>query len=311
MRSRRIGSLEVSIVGLGCNNFGGRLDRTGSTEVVHAALDAGITFFDTADIYGGTRSEEFLGRALGSRRDQAVVATKFGMPVDAERSGARPDYVRRALEDSLRRLGTDHVDLYQLHAPDPETPIADTLAALDECVRAGLVRQIGCSNFSTAQLDEAQAAETDGAARFVSVQNQYNLLHRNPERDVLPACERLGLAFVPYFPLASGLLTGKYRRGEAPPPGTRLSAMAPERRDALLGGPNLEVVERLTAYAERHGRDTAALAIAWTAAHRPVASVIAGAMSRAQVDANVAASDWELSPAEVEEIDALTVQAPR
>jgi aryl-alcohol dehydrogenase-like predicted oxidoreductase len=233
------------------------------------------------------------------------------MPVDAERSGARPDYVRRALEDSLRRLGTDHVDLYQLHAPDPETPIADTLAALDECVRAGLVRQIGCSNFSTAQLDEAQAAETDGAARFVSVQNQYNLLHRNPERDVLPACERLGLAFVPYFPLASGLLTGKYRRGEAPPPGTRLSAMAPERRDALLGGPNLEVVERLTAYAERHGRDTAALAIAWTAAHRPVASVIAGAMSRAQVDANVAASDWELSPAEVEEIDALTVPAPR
>jgi aryl-alcohol dehydrogenase-like predicted oxidoreductase len=310
MRSHPIGSLEVSIVGLGCNNFGGRLDRAGSIEVVHAALDAGITFFDTADVYGGTRSEVFLGAALGARRDDVVVATKFGMPVDADRGGARPDYVMRALEDTLRRLGTDRVDLYQLHQPDPDTPIADTLAALDDCVRAGLVRQIGCSNFSATQLAEADTAVAEGAARFVSVQNQYNLLHRDPERDVLPECERRGIAFIPYYPLASGLLTGKYRRGEPPPTGTRLAGMEPGRREAVLSERNLDVVERLTVYARDHGHDTAALAVAWSAAHRPVASVIAGAMSPAQVAANVAAGDWELTPAQVEEIDALTVAPP-
>jgi aryl-alcohol dehydrogenase-like predicted oxidoreductase len=306
MRLRHIGSLEVSIVGLGCNNFGGRLDAAGSTEVVHAALDAGITFFDTADVYGGTKSEVFLGRALGPRRDDVVVATKFGMALDAERRGARPDYVQRALEDSLGRLGTDHVDLYQLHQPDPATPIADTLAALDACVKAGKVREIGCSNFDADQLAEAHAAVTDGAARFVSVQNEYNLLHREPERDVLPTCEQLGLSFVPYYPLASGLLTGKYRRGDLPPPGTRLSGMTPERRAALLSDENLDAIERLESFARRHGRDLGALAIAWIAAHRPMASVIAGAMSPAQVAANVAAADWELSSGDVEEVASLT-----
>ena len=307
MRSRPIGSLRVSVVGLGCNNFGGRLDRAGSTEVVRAALDAGITFFDTADIYGGTRSEVFLGAALGARRDDVVVATKFGMEVGPDRRGARPEYVRRALEDSLRRLGTGHVDLYQLHLPDPETPIADTLAALDDCVRAGLVREIGCSNFSAAQVAEATAAVSEGAARFVSVQNEYSLLHRGPERDVLPECERLGLSFVPYFPLASGLLTGKYHRGQPPPSGTRLAGMAPERRAALLSDHNLEVVERLSAYARDHAHDTASLAIAWTLARRPVASVIAGAMTPDQVRVNAAAADIELAQDAVEEIDALTV----
>ena len=305
MRTRHIGSLEVSIVGLGCNNFGGRLDAAGSASVVRSALDAGVTFFDTADVYGGTKSEEFLGAALGDRRNEAVVATKFGMPVDAERHGARPDYVRRALEDSLRRLGTDHVDLYQLHIPDLDTPIADTLAALDECVRVGKVREIGCSNFSAAQLAEADVAATAGAAKFVSVQNHYNLLHREPERDVLPACERLGVAFVPYFPLESGLLTGKYRRGEPTPGGTRLAGMPAERREALLSPGNLDTVEALGEYARRHGRDTASLAIAWIAAHDAVASVIAGAMSPAQVQANVSAAEWQLSPDEVEEVGAL------
>ena len=197
MERRRIGSLEVSVAGLGCNNFGGRVDEAGTTAVVNAAIIAGITFFDTADIYGGTRSEEFLGRALGKRRRDLVIATKFGMPVDAEKKGAHPDYVRRALNDSLRRLGTDYVDLYQQHQWDPSVPIAETLGELDLLVRAGKVREIGCSNFTAEQLRQADAAVRPGAARFVSVQNEYSLLHRDPERDVLGECQRLGLAFIP------------------------------------------------------------------------------------------------------------------
>jgi aryl-alcohol dehydrogenase-like predicted oxidoreductase len=212
--TRRIGSLEVSVVGLGCNNFGRRLDYDATSAVVDAALDAGITFFDTADVYGATKSEEYLARALGRRRDDVVVATKFGSRLDEERRGARPEYVRRAVEDSLRRLGTDRIDLYQLHTPDPDVPIGETLGALDELVQTGKVREIGCSNFSAEQLREAEEATREGAARFVSVQNEYSLLHRAPEQDVLPECERAGLAFIPYFPLANGLLTGKYRRGQ-------------------------------------------------------------------------------------------------
>src|SRR5437764_6171370 len=197
---RKLGSLEVTVVGLGCNNFGMRCDEERSPKVVHAALDAGINFFDTADIYGGTKSEEFVGRALQSRRGEAVIATKFGGKIDDERHGAKPEYVRRAAEDSLRRLGTDHIDLYQLHMPDPETPIAETLGALNELVQAGKVREIGCSNFSVEQIRAAEAAVPPGGKRFVSVQNHYSLFHRDPERDVLPECERLGLAFLPYFP---------------------------------------------------------------------------------------------------------------
>jgi aryl-alcohol dehydrogenase-like predicted oxidoreductase len=216
--TRRIGSLEVSVVGLGGNNFGRRLDSHATSAVIDATLDEGINFLDTADVYGGTRSEEFLGRALGGRRDEVVIATKFGSRLDEQRKGARPEYVRQAAEDSLRRLGTDRIDLYQLHWPDPQVPIEDTLGALDELVRSGKVREIGCSNFSAEQLREAEEAATrEGGARFVSVQNEYSLLHREPEREVLPECERAGIAFIPYFPLASGLLTGKYRQGQPVP----------------------------------------------------------------------------------------------
>ena len=303
MRTRRIGTLEVSVIGLGCNNFGGRIDYDKSAEVVSAALDNGITFFDTADIYGGTKSEEFLGRALGKRRDDVVVATKFGMKVDDDRHGAKPDYVQRALEDSLRRLGTDHVDLYILHSPDPETPIADTLGALDACVTAGKVREIGCSNFSAGQLVAAEAAVTAGGARFVSVQNEYSLLQREPEREVLPECRRQGLAFVPYFPLASGLLTGKYKKGEPPPPGGRLSGMPAEHYAAL--NDKLQVVEGLAALAEKHGHSLLDLALSWLLSRSEVASVIAGATTRAQAEANAAAGDWVLDGVLLDEVDAV------
>jgi len=303
MRTRRIGTLEVSVVGLGCNNFGGRIDFDRSADVVSAALDNGITFFDTADIYGATKSEEFLGRALGRRRDEVVVATKFGMKIDDDRQGAKPDYVPRALEDSLRRLGTDRVDLFILHAPDATTPIADTLEALDACVRAGKVREIGCSNFSAEQLRDAAAAVTGDGARFVSVQNEYSLLQREPDRAVIPECRREGIAFVPYFPLASGLLTGKYKKGEPPPPGGRLSGMAAEHFAAL--DDRLLVVEHLAALAEERGHSLLELAMSWLLSRAEVASVIAGATSRDQVEANAAAGDWELDETVLREVDQL------
>jgi aryl-alcohol dehydrogenase-like predicted oxidoreductase len=303
METRCIGSLEVSVVGLGCNNFGGRLDAAATARVVDAAQAAGISFLDTADIYGGTRSEEYLGQALQGRRDHVVLATKFGMKVGEGRQGARPDYVRQALEDSLRRLRTDRIDLYQLHQPDPAVPIADTLAALDEAVRAGKVREIGCSNFTAAQLREAEGAVRDGAARFVSVQNEYSLLQREPEREVLAECERQGLAFIPYFPLASGLLTGKYRRGLPAPKGSRIE---PGGRFAdLLAERNLEVVERLIAFAEARGRTLLELAISWLLARPQVASVIAGATAPEQVAANARAASWQLTSADLAEIDAI------
>ncbi len=307
MRTRKIGKLEVSVVGLGCNNFGGRIDDAQATSVVNACIDAGITFFDTADVYGGTRSEEVLGAALGDRRGQVVVASKFGMQIDDQRRGAKPDYVRRAIEDTLRRLGTDYVDLYQLHFPDADTPIGDTLAALDELVQAGKVREIGCSNFSAAQLREAEEAVAQGAARFVSVQNQYSLLQREPEADLLGECARDDVAFIPYFPLASGVLTGKYRRGEPVPPGTRLASM-PDRAAAVLSDETFSVVEALTAFANERGHNLVELAVAWLLAHQVVASVIAGATRPEQVDQNAAGADWVLSDADVAEIDAL---APR
>jgi aryl-alcohol dehydrogenase-like predicted oxidoreductase len=287
MKRRRIGSLEVSIIGLGCNNFGWRLDAAGTADVVESALDEGINFFDTADMYGGTKSEDFLGRALGRRRDEAIIATKFGWEIDATRRGAHPDYVRRAVDDSLKRLGTDHIDLYQLHKPDPSVPIRDTLGALAEIVRTGKVREIGCSNFSVEQLREADAAARDGI-RFVSVQNEYSLLHRDPEADVLPECQRLGLAFVPYYPLASGLLTGKYRMGQPIPKGTRLSDRRPTED-------RLAIVESLIEFAESRGHTILELAFGWLLSHPAVASVIAGATSHAQVQANVQATEWVLT----------------
>ncbi len=305
MDTRKIGSLDVSIAGLGCNNFGWRIDAATTAKVVDAAFDAGVNFFDTADIYGGGQSEEFLGRALRSRRKQAVIATKFGMKMDENRHGARPEYVMQAAEDSLRRLGTDYIDLYQLHQPDPSTPIADTLEALDRLVRAGKVREIGCSNFSAAQLREAAAAVKQGRARFVSVQNEYSLLHRDPEAEVIPECERLGVAFIPYFPLASGLLTGKYRRGQPPPPGSRGQAgFGPK----VFTDRNLEIAERLTAFAESRGHTLLELAVSWLLAQPTVASVIAGATSPEQVKANAAATGWKLSADEFAEVDRALAQ---
>ncbi|MGH6944950.1 MAG: aldo/keto reductase [Geminicoccaceae bacterium] len=303
MEKRRIGSLEVSVVGLGCNNFGRRLDAEGTENVVRVALDAGIDFFDTADVYGETRSEEYLGRALGQRRDQVVIATKFGMPIDERRRGASPAYVRRAVEDSLRRLATDRIDLYQLHEPDPTVPIGDTLAALDGLVRAGKVREIGCSNFSAAQIREAHAAVREGAARFVCVQNEYSLLHREPERAVLPKCERLSLGFLPYFPLASGLLTGKYRKNRPPPEGTRIHPGG--RYEKLLSKRNLALVEALIGFAAARGYTLLELAVSWLASRPAVASVIAGATSPEQVSANASAAGWRLGDGELAEIDAL------
>jgi aryl-alcohol dehydrogenase-like predicted oxidoreductase len=301
MKTRRIGSLSVSVVGLGCNNFGMTIDEHQSAEVVHAALDAGINFFDTADMYGGTDSERFLGRALANRRHDAIVATKFGLRVNDEfGGGANPDYVRRAVDASLRRLNTERIDLYQLHKPDPSVPIGDTLAAMNDLVKAGKVREIGCSNFSAAQLREAEAAVKSGAAKYLSVQNEYSLLHREPEKEGLSECERLGLAFLPYFPLASGLLSGKYRKGAAAPKGTRMqmawaaSGMTDTRMSA---------VESLRGIAERRGHSMLDLAFSWLLRKDIVASVIAGATRPEQVRANAAAANWELSKEDLAAID--------
>jgi aryl-alcohol dehydrogenase-like predicted oxidoreductase len=303
MDTRRIGSLEVSAVGLGCNNFGSRLDERRTAEVVHAALEAGVTLFDTADVYGATRSEAYLGRALGDRGDGVVIATKFGMALDPERQGARPAYVRRAVEDSLRRLGTDRIDLYQLHRPDPRTPIADTLGALDELVRSGKVREIGCSGFTADQLREARRAAGAGTP-FASVQNEYSLLVREAEREVLPECARQGLAFLPYYPLASGLLTGKYWPGEAPPPDSRL-ATNQTWAARFLTDRNRRLAESLRAFAEGRGRSLLELAISWLLTRPAVASVIAGATTPEQVAANAVAGRWRLAPADLEAIDRL------
>ncbi len=297
METRTIGSLEVSLVGLGTNNFGLMMEERAVPPVVAAALDAGITLFDTSDSYG--ESELRLGKALGRHRDEVVLATKFASPVDGGTGGAKPEYVRVAVERSLRELGTDHLDLYQIHRPDPETPIADTLGALNELITEGKVRELGCSNFSAEQLREAEAAVAPGAARFICVQNQYNLLHRDDEAEVLPTCEKLGLAYLPFFPLASGLLTGKYTRGEKPAPGTRLAAWG----DASLTDENFDLVDRLTAWARNHDHTITDLAFAWLAATPVVASVIAGATTAEQVKANVAAGGWTLTPAEKAEVD--------
>ena len=301
MEKRPIGSLEVSTVGLGCNNFGRRLDEAGTSKVIHAAIDAGINFFDTADSYGGTDSEVFVGRCLGKQRHEVVVATKFGWELDNERRGAHPDYVRRAVEDSLRRLHTDYIDLYQLHKPDPNVPIEDTLGALEELVTEGKVREIGCSNFSSSELDAAEKA-AEGRPRFVSVQNEYNLLHREPEKDVLQSCERLGLGFVPFFPLASGLLTGKYRLGQPAPEGrlTTIASLSDRLNDDALA-----VVESLIAFAQRHGHSILDLAFAWLLAKPPVTSVIAGAMSAEQLCENVRAASWQMTEDLVAKVDEL------
>jgi aryl-alcohol dehydrogenase-like predicted oxidoreductase len=295
VRTRRLGrgGPEVSVVGLGCNNFGGRTDEARSRAVIDAALDAGVTLFDTADVYGDRGgSESILGRALRGRRDRVVLATKFGHEMDdGDEPRGSQSYIRRAVEASLGRLQTDWIDLYQYHRPDGVTPIEETLGALDELVREGIVRYVGSSNFDAALIEEAdRVAVEPGLARFVSAQNQYSLLRRQAEGEILPACERLGLGFLPYHPLAGGLLSGKYRRGEPPPEGTRLAAR-PDR----LTDEEFDQVEALERYAAERGRTLLEVAVAALLARSPVASVIAGATTPEQVRANVAAAEWEPS----------------
>ncbi len=295
MTYRRLGGsgLAVSTVGLGCNNFGMRIDQEATTAVVQAALDAGITLFDTSDSYG--ESEVMLAQALGDRRDDVVIATKFGSDLRGQNGpdwGARGSrrYVRKAVERSLRRLGTEWIDLYQLHRPDPATPIDETLSALSDLVHEGLVRYVGSSNFAGWQIaDAAWVAETNGFERFVSAQNHYNLLERDAEAEVVPACERFGVGLLPYFPLASGLLTGKYRRGDAAPEGGRIAAWGMTH---LLSDANFDVIEALEAFAAERGVGLLDVAMGGLAARPTVASVIAGATSPEQVRANVAAGLW-------------------
>jgi aryl-alcohol dehydrogenase-like predicted oxidoreductase len=307
---RSIGSIPVPLAGVGCNNFGRRIDEARAKEVVDAAFEVGATLFDTADLYGSGASEEFLGKALKSRRDEAVIVSKFGMrtPPDGL-SGGDPVWVVRACEDSLTRLATDRIDVYLIHTPDDSTPIADTLTAMSHLVDEGKVREIGCSNFSAEQLEEAEeAAKEKGVRRFVTVQNEYSLLAREAREEVLPACRKLGLSFMPYFPLASGLLTGKYRKGQPPPPGTRLAG----RGDELMNDERLDLVERLMAFSEQRGHTILELAMSWLASQPEIATVIAGATSAEQVRANAEAVEaWRLGEDEFAEIDDLLGDDPR
>ncbi|HEX6499385.1 MAG TPA: aldo/keto reductase [Micromonosporaceae bacterium] len=313
MRFRRLGDsgLVVSVVGVGCNNFGRKVDVDGTVAVVDAALELGVNFFDTADIYGNPlgASEELLGEALKGRRDDVVIATKFGMDMagsngpDWGARGARR-YIRRAVEASLRRLRTDYIDLYQLHAPDPATPIEETLSALDDLVRAGKVRYIGSSNFAGWQVaDAAWTARTAHLTPFVSAQNHYNWLHRAPESDLVPACRHFGVGLLPYFPLANGLLTGKYRRDSAAPAGARL---AEDRFAHRLAAAPWDTIEALDGFARTRGISLLDIAIGGLAAKPAVASVIAGATSPEQVAANVAAAAWVPSDEDLAELDKLT-----
>ena len=314
MDYRRLGNsgLQVSLAGLGTNNFGMRLDYEQSAAVVEAALDAGINFFDTADIYGGGRSEEYLGRALGSRREDVLIATKFAMPVGDgpfTRGGSR-HYIERAVAASLARLGTDYIDVYQMHQPDPDTPIEETLEALSDLVHRGVVRYIGHSNFNGWQIANADwVSRSRGLARFVSAQNEWSLLQRKVEAEVMPACREFGLGQLPFFPLASGFLTGKYRRGEPLPEGTRLAAWQqamPARIDALTADSNFDLLEALERYAAERGRTILDLALSWLASDPAVSSVIAGATKPEQIEANVASTlAWQLSAEEFAEVDAI------
>ncbi len=314
MEMRKLGQFEVSLVGLGCNNFGMRIDEGQTRRVVDAAIEQGINLFDTADVYGGTLSERFLGAALEGRRDQVVIATKFGnkltekagdemKPVEGSGGGSKR-WITRAVEDSLTRLGTDRIDLYQFHFPAGDVPFEETLGALNDLVQQGKVLEIGCSNFSADQIDETMKLSADkGWASWASLQNHYNLLHREVESEVLPACERHGLGVLPYFPLASGLLTGKYKRGQEPPQGTRLAAAPEERRGRIFTDRNFDIIEALAAFAEERGHTLLELAMSWLADRPAVASVIAGATKPEQVKSNVAAIDWKLSEEDISEID--------
>jgi aryl-alcohol dehydrogenase-like predicted oxidoreductase len=315
MPLRQVGAsgLRVSAMGLGTNTFGAKIDRAQAARVVHAALDCGITMFDTADVYGGGDSETFLGAALRGRREKAIVATKFGLPMRLDetydRGGSRI-YVRRAVERSLRRLDTDHIDLYQMHTPDPATPIEETLSVLDDLVHEGKVRYIGCSNVAAWQVVDAEwTARTQHLQRFVTVQNEYNLLQRGIEVEVTPVCERFGLGILPYYPIASGLLSGKYRRNQPPPEGTRLQG---HRNAALLQDDTvMDAVDGLRRLGEERGVTLLHVAIAGLAAQRCVASVIAGARTPEQVEANARAVEWQPTAEDMAEIDRITAARGR
>jgi aryl-alcohol dehydrogenase-like predicted oxidoreductase len=331
METRHIGSLEVTVVGLGTNSFGAYIDEAGAKEVVDAALDAGINFFDTADVYGGGASEVFLGKALGSRRDDVLIATKFGMPLGEGEPHVTPEDVRSGCDASLQRLGTDHIDLYYQHIGDPRVPIEETLGALEELIKAGKVREIACSNFSAGQIDEAtKQAASQGTARFMAVENELSLLRREssgahastlterPARgaELIALAERNDMGLVPYFPLASGMLTGKYRRGVEPAAGTRLGTAPEERRaqmfkafkDSLLNDKNFDIVEALEAFAAERGHTLVELAMSWLACLPKVATVIAGATSAAQVQSNAGAVGWVLTDADMAEVDRITLR---
>ena len=313
MEHRNLGhsGLQVSLVGLGCNNFGGRLDLEATQAVVHKALDTGITLFDTADVYGNRGgSEEQLGKILGERRKDIVLATKFGMRMDDEgvKMGASRRYIMAAMEDSLKRLQTDWIDLYQLHTPDPLTPIEETLRALEELVAQGKVRYIGCSNLVAWQVVEAHwTAELDRIGRFVACQDEYNLLNRSIEADLSPVMAKYGLGLLPYFPLASGLLTAKYKR-DVMPEGARLTENPTFANRVYMTEENWAIVEKLEAFAAKRGRNLLELAFCWLAAQAPTASIIAGATRPEQIEANVAAVSWELSAEEIAEIDQITTK---
>jgi aryl-alcohol dehydrogenase-like predicted oxidoreductase len=308
MQQRPLGrsGLAVSLVGLGWNNFGGRIDLARTRAVIDKAIALGITFFDTADVYGGGgKSEEFIGACLDGRRKQVVLATKFGKLGDAV-AGTRGTraYIHKAAEASLKRLKTDWIDVYYMHEPDPRTPIEETLGALDELTRAGKIRHAAASNFNPAQLDEAAAAAKRlGVAGFVASQDEYSLLVRDIEKEMVPAITRNGLSLIPYFPLASGLLSGKYRKGEAPPEGTRLARGGYDR---YTTPENFDRMERLRAFAEGRGHTLLELAMSWLAQRPGVASIIAGATRPEQLEANAAATGWTLTPAEMAEVDRIT-----
>ena len=311
MEYRRLGNsgLQVSLAGLGCNNFGMRIDAEQTRAVVQCALDEGITLFDTADIYGNRgQSEEMLGKALGNRRHEIVLASKFGMAMGdgPYKIGGSRRYIMAACEASLKRLCTDYIDLYQIHQPDPVTPEEETLSALDTLVRAGKVRYLGNSNYAGWQVaNSSWIAKSRGWAPYVSAQNQYNLLDRSIEKELMPACREFGIGILPFFPLASGFLTGKYRKGEEPAQGTRFAAMR-RLADPMLTEANFAMLERLDEFAGKHGHSLLELAVGWLATQPEISSVISGATSPDQVKQNAKAIDWHLSAEEMVAVNKLT-----
>lgn len=310
MEYRQIGNsgLKVSEIGLGGNNFGERANEEVSVDIISHALEIGINFIDTAELYAQGRSEEIVGRAVMGKRSQVIIATKFGYPVNVglnEQGGSR-SYIMRAIDNSLRRLNTDYIDLYYLHFPDPKTPIEETLRAMDDLIRTGKVRYIGCSNFAAWQLcDALWTSKLNNLARFIVVQSRYNMLDRNIEKELVPCCQTHSIGIIPWGPLASGFLTGKYHRGQEIPTGWRFANPFPIYND-VLDDKNFDKVDKFETFAKERGHNVGELAIAWLLSHPWLASVIAGAMNIEQLSANVAAKDWKLSEEDISQLDGIT-----